>query len=44
MFVLPSLIGGFIASYPTLVKINGLLFTPDMGIDIAPLPTKFAVS
>lgn len=43
MFVLPSLFGGFAASFPTLYKINSLLFTPDMGIEIDPVPTKFAV-
>jgi hypothetical protein len=43
MFVIPSVFSGFILSYPTLDWINGLLFTPDMGIDIDPHPSGNAI-
>ena len=43
MFVLPSVVIGFIVTYPSLAELNSLLFTPDMGIDVKPTPSSFAV-
>jgi len=43
MFVLPAVVLGFAVAYPTLVSVNSLLFTPEMGLDIKPHPSGFAV-
>ena len=43
MFVLPSLVMGFVMSFPTLQGINKSLFTKDMGVEDKPVPSRFAV-
>lgn len=43
MFVLPSVIFGFLFSAPALMGLYRVLFTEDMGIDQSPFPSAFAV-
>ena len=43
MFVVPSLIGGFVLVFPTLLYLYSILFTKDMGVDTTPVPSSFAV-
>jgi len=43
MFVFPSLIFGFIMTFPSLSGIYKALFSPDMGLDTTPVPSAFAV-
>jgi hypothetical protein len=43
MFVLPSLVFGFLCSLSTLNSINRKLFDKSMGVDQSPLPSEFAV-
>jgi hypothetical protein len=43
MFVLPSLVFGFIITFPSLSGIYSSLFTPEMGVDTTPVPSKFAI-
>ena len=43
MFVVPSLLVGFILAPPSINGIYGVLFTEDMGIDLTPVPTAFSV-
>ena len=43
MFVLPSLVFGFLCSLSTLSSINRSLFDKSMGLDQSPLPSEFAV-
>jgi len=43
MFVLPSLLFGFIIAFPTLAYLYSLLFTADMGVDTKPVPSNFAI-
>ena len=43
MFVVPSLLVGFILAPPSINGIYGFLFTEDMGIDLTPVPTAFSV-
>ena len=44
MFVLPSLLIGFMVSIPTLAGINEVLFDTTIGVDKSPLPSSFAVT
>lgn len=43
MFVLPSVIIGFVLSVPTLQGAYSMLFTDDMGIEKNPFPSYFAI-
>ena len=43
MFVLPSMFVAFVMAIQQLGGLNKVLFSPDMGIDLSPLPTQFAV-
>jgi len=43
MFVLPSVVLGFVLSVPSLGSMYGKLFTEDMGVDTTPWPSDFAV-
>lgn len=43
MFVLPSVFFGFGFSFHTLESVYGMLFTKDMGMDLTPTPSGFAV-
>ena len=43
MFVLPSLLFGFIMSIPSINGIYKSLFTEDMGVNTTPLPNGFAI-
>lgn len=43
MFVLPSIILGFIVSFPSLVYLYKLTFDDDMGVETKPVPDEFAV-
>jgi ABC-type antimicrobial peptide transport system permease subunit len=43
MFVLPSVIFGFILSFPSLAIVYKQLFSSDMGVESKPLPSNFAV-
>lgn len=43
MFVLPSVVCGFLMSIPSLSGLYETLFTDDMGIDKTPYPSSFAV-
>ena len=44
MFVVPSVLTGFLVAYPSLYYINKGLFSDDMGIDITPHPSAFAIT
>ena len=43
MFVVPSVVMGFGVSFPTLKQVYGKLFTSDMGLDMTPVPSTFAI-
>lgn len=43
MFVLPSVVFGFILSFPSLAIVYKQLFSSDMGVESKPLPSNFAV-
>mmetsp|Transcript_18017 Transcript_18017/g.30686 ORF Transcript_18017/g.30686 Transcript_18017/m.30686 type:complete len:557 (+) Transcript_18017:920-2590(+) len=43
MFVIPSVIFGFMLSVPTLDGIYSALFTSDMNVDAKPIPSEFAI-
>ena len=43
MFVLPSVMFGFLMAGPTLMGLYKVLFTEDMGIDQTPIPSAFAI-
>lgn len=43
MFVIPSVIFGFVLSMPALTILYSNLFTEDMGVETNPSPSQFAV-
>ena len=43
MFVLPSVLAGFMLSSPTLAQLYKVLFDADMGVNTTPTPSSFAV-
>ena len=43
MFVIPSVIFGFVFSMPALTILYSYLFTDDMGVEKSPQPSQFAV-
>ena len=43
MFVIPSVIFGFIMCFPTLKIIDEYIFTDDMGMEKSQLPSTYAV-
>ena len=43
MFVIPSVIFGFIMCFPTLKVIDNYIFTDDMGMEKSQLPSTYAV-
>ena len=43
MFVLPSVVFGFILSFPSLAIVYKQLFSSDMGVESKPVPSNFAV-
>ena len=43
MFVIPSVIFGFIMCFPTLKIIDEYVFTADMGVEKSQLPSTYAV-
>lgn len=43
MFVLPSVVMGFLLCFPALSQVYSKLFTDDMGIDAKPVPSPAAV-
>ena len=43
MFVLPSVVVGFIMSFPGLLALFSAVFSDDMGVDTRPLPSTYAV-
>lgn len=43
MFVIPSVVFGFVLSMPALTILYSNLFTDDMGVETNPQPSKFAV-
>ena len=43
MFVIPSVMFGFILSFPALGIIDNLVFSDDMGIQKSVLPSNYAV-
>lgn len=43
MFVLPSVVVGFILCFPTLDQVYKNLFGDEVGLDFVPVPTTFAV-
>lgn len=44
MFVIPAVILGFATSIPALYFVNTILFTKDMGVDMSPRPSNFAIA
>jgi hypothetical protein len=44
MFVIPGVIFGFFFSIIALNFVNTMLFTNDMGVDMAPRPSNFAIA
>lgn len=43
MFVLPSVVLGFVVTFPTLIILYSKLFDKDMGVDTTPVPSWAAV-
>lgn len=43
LFVLPSVVLGFILSFGSLNNMYGMLFSEDMGLDLTPVPSGFAI-